>query len=668
MIFALLTAFVLCVARADAPGTEFVLVLDNSCSMVEPHTRTGGDAIHPAADPERRAVLGALLVAGLAGDKDKVTVLGFPRTEGGELFDSSDPTAIRDIPISTGTFFREPLQRASRILRKSNKQDRMLLFLSDGDPNDLEEPEEGRELLGLERASVPFDTLILGLFPGDAPRGERFLKQLALAPDDYVRVRDGSDLVTEFTEAYARLLGSKAITGRLGANPTEFEVPRYVTEVLAVTTNVQRDGPFEAFLREGSTTHAPAAQGDNGCSGGTRRNPDLCAAPRLHYTTWHVDHDPETTATFSIGRTGNKDVAFGVILRYDLNARAEVPRQAETNKPVRVRGRLMWRRKPFVDEEFFARDGFKAEATVAGVTIPLEHVGEGWFEGDWTPVRVGRNDVVVRFSNSWMEKRDRVRVRVAPDKPLALSSDVPAIDFGHWAGERGATERCVQLLVEANRALGSDTLAYEFEGLPEDLTVLVTEQEQGIRVCARARGCCGDIDAAGSALRVDASADGEQASVRIPIRAQVDRVGFLACWWPWLLGLLLLLLLLFFLYGWIRPHDFDEDLTVKVAGSERQLSRSANLVLREQPGGRRGFYRNARIALTGAGDFVRNPRNAAVWIEAIGDGETAIHPRSTVEIQDRRTKQWVALSEEDAADGIKAHTTYRVGDILFRFQ
>ena len=41
--------------------------------------------------------------------------------------------------------------------------------------------------------------------------------------------------------------------------------------------------------------------------------------------------------------------------------------------------------EPFDDPEFFARDGFEAEATVGDDSLALTHVGGGVFEGSWTP-------------------------------------------------------------------------------------------------------------------------------------------------------------------------------------------------------------------------------------------------------------------------------------------
>ncbi|MEZ4319163.1 MAG: hypothetical protein R3F61_16730 [Myxococcota bacterium] len=656
-------------AHATRPGTEFVIVLDNSCSMVEPHNVKGWD--HPAADPDRRSVLGALLVEGLTrGTDDALTVLAFPKANKPGVVVVETHEDLQNLGASGGTFYQAPLKRARQILEKSDRRDKMLLFLSDGAPNDYEDPSVGPELLGLPGGD--FDTLVLGLLSEDNPEAEGFMRPLARKPDDYVRVSNGADMVSHFTAGYGRALGSKALSGTLspGAEHT-VEIGRYVTEVLAVTTSVDRTGPYTAELSSPKGGIRPRATGDNGCNFGTRRNATFCDPPRLHYAVWRAPHDPKRTDRWTISvKQGSGEVAWGLILRYDLTAEVLLPDTAKVGEPTPVRGRLVVNGEPFDDAEFFGRDGFQAEAQVGDQTVPLKHVGDGVFEGSWTPSSSKPTPVEIRFQNNWMQKKARDTLRPETPPPLELTTDQQVLDFGHWSGARSATEVCVPFHVQTNHAVLVEKTRFEFEGIPRDLALSVSAKGDGYEACARARGCCGHLASSGaSAIRIyGVDADGSTAAHRTPVLFEVDRTGFLRCWWPWLLALLLLLFILWFLYGWIRPHDFDEDTTIRIAGSERQLSRAAALVLREQPKGRRGFYRNARIALTASGDFVANPRNAAVWVEATGGGETTLHLRGPLEVHDRRTRKWVRLEPEAAADGIRTNVVYRLGDIYFRFQ
>ncbi|MCB9678569.1 MAG: hypothetical protein H6737_25935 [Alphaproteobacteria bacterium] len=669
-MIALLTWLWVASSSAARPGTEFVIVLDNSCSMIENHTIKGHE--HPAADPDRRSVLGALLVEGLTtGTDDELTVIAFPRANRPGSRELTSREQIERIGPSFGTYYQAPLTKAREILEGSERNERMLLFLSDGAPNDYEDPMVGRRVLGLP--DVAFDTLVLALLAEDDPTAEGFMKPLARHPEDYVRVTDGAALVSHFTAGYARALGSKAVSGTLqpGGEHT-VEVGRYVTEVLAVTTSVDPTGPYKAELSGPSGKIRARAEGDNGCNFKTMRNPTYCDPPRMHYAVWRAPHDPEQTDwwTLRLAEGSGGEVAWGFILRYDLTAEALLPEKAKVGVATPVRGRLVVDGKPFDDAQFFASDGFEAEARIGDQTIPMTHVGDGVFEGSWTPDSDEPASAEIRFRNAWMEKRARGTIQTERPPELELSADRGVLDFGQWRGERRATERCVPFRPIPSHAIVAQKTAFTFPGVPDDIAISVSETPNGYEACARARGCCGDLVAPeGASLRIEAvDAEGSRAVHSIPIRYQVDRTGFLRCWWPWLLALLVLLFLIWFLYGWIRPHDFDEDLTIKVAGSERQLSRAASLVLREQPKGRRGFYRNARMSLTATGDFVANPRNAAVWIEATGAGDTRIHLRGPLEIKDTRTKKWVRVEPEAAADGVRTNVLYRLGDIYFRFQ
>lgn len=659
-------------AFASQPGTEFVIVLDNSCSMVEPHTDNDG-ARRPAADPARRAVLGAQIVDGLtSGTQDDLSVLAFPPRAKTGVLEVEGAEAIREIAPSGGTWFRGPLERARDILSTSDHRDQMLLVLSDGEPSDFDDPAVGRRLLGLDDPGSDFDTLVLGLFPDRAPRAERFLTAMARHTDDYRRIQDGASVATSFTEGYAQALGSRALTGSLApGEDLDIEVGRYVTEVMAVTTSIERGRPFTARLSRQGAVVPPKASGDNGCSNPPRKNPTYCSAPRLHYTVWRAPHDPQRTDSWTLAVNGaDSAIAYGLILRYDLAADVLPIPRAAVDEPSTLRARLTWKGQTFDDEGFFEKDGFEATARVGGTRVPLQHVGDGVFEGTYTPRSSKGQRVRVTFSNTWMSKSAQGHLNVATPDPLTLSGPA-GLDFGAWRGGRWATTVCRPLTLQANHTLDPSTVSFAFEGLPESSSLQITPQEGGgYEVCARAEGCCGDLlTTSQSALVVTASdLDGSEASARVPVRYDVERTGFLRCWWPWLLALALFLLLLWFILGWVRPHDFDEDLTLRIAGSERQLSRSAALVLREQPKGRRGFYRNARIALTAGGDFVAQPRKAIVWFEATGAGDTVIHPQGPVEVKDRRTKKWVPLDEQAAADGIRTNIVYRIGDLYLRFQ
>lgn len=674
---------------AAEPGTELVLVLDNSGSMITSVQTNSG--VVPPADPLRQSVLGAMVVEGLTRDTDDaLTVLSFDRSAPDKTQVVTGYAGLRNLEEGGGTFFLGPLGRARSILDSSSRADRILVFLSDGAPNDYTDPRRGPEVLGLDRADVPFDTLIIGLLPPGpmAEQARGYLRPLALRDRDWVEVQDGNDLVTHFTEAYARSLGSKALTGTLSTGQSRtVHVGRYVTEVMVITASTRPQGPYDATFTGPDGAIPVKAEGDNGCELTYSKAPDLCSPPRMHFQVWRTPHDPLTRSdyTLSVDRSRD-DVVYGVILRYDLTAHLDLPPQVRVSDEVPIDAHLLWREQLFDDPEFFDTDGVEVLARIEGQEIHLQRQPDGRFTGTWVPAHPTNGKPIVAeavFRNTWMEKSTTADVLVDGFLDLELRPEPAVLDFGSWRSRRTATERCLELDLTGSTNADRIPLDIQFSGIPGEAILTFTpldmaeagsarEGRQPLRweACVRTPACAGDIQTTADTaviLRGDHPHYHPDA-VNVPVRFTVDGASFLRCWWPVLVLIAGLLFLMWLLVGFVRPRDFDSGTTVKVAGSERQLRRAASLVLREQPKGRRGFYRNARVSITASGDFVAAPRRAVLWVEAARAGETVLHLRGPVERQDRRTRTWVEVTEEEALDGVRTNITYRIGETYLLFQ
>ena len=660
-------------ARAE-DGTEVVVVIDNSLSMGRKYGWGGRQ--RPPSDPDRRAQLAALILEGLVrGTDDRLTIVPMH----GPQIAAGDPGSIRDMGLYNTTPYVEPLTRAREILEASPRTDRLLVFLTDGMPTDYHDPARGPQILGTDRRPMPFDVVALGVLPGemdgDLPTAAMgFLRQVVIEEQDAVRVGRSEDLVDAMTVAWARALGSKPESGRLKPGESRtFRVGRYVTEVLVAVAGEGPTGPFVAGLTTADGEAPAKVSGDNRCA--------TCKPPAIHYDTWRLPHDPTTEdqVTLRLDR-GRGDVTYGVILRYDLAARIELPDEVIAGTELEVRGWLDFRGTRVDDPTFFSEDGFTVTARIGGEDVQLTHEGEGRFSGKIpAPVEAvdTRATVTLTFRSDWMEERTRDDLAVV--RPPQFRATAPPLDLGSWKGQRGATERCGEVLLTGDRPAGMP-ITPSFEGVPADIVLGVTplgpdgeildhSDTDRFRVCARAPGCCGEL-ASTEATAITFAVDHplvEGGPVRVPLTFQVEAVSWFTCWWPWLLGLLLLLLLIFVILGFLRGHDFDPDLTVRVAGSERQLSRATAVVLREQPRGRRGFYRNARVCLTSSGEFVATPSRAAVHVEAIRGG-TRFHLRAPLERKDRRTRKMVPVTEEEALDGPTTGMVYQCGGLWMRFE
>lgn len=679
-------------ASAQMSGHEVALLLDNSCSMgVESRDERTGARI-PPNDPERAAVLGALLVEGLArGSADRVSVIAFGDDANAPPLPALTADQIRALPYSKGTFFRRPLEEAGRRLRESSLPRKLFLFFTDGAPQDLSDPRDGVTALGL--ASAPnVETLVIGLYGSEDARrsGEVFLQPLAHGPQDLVFVERPREVVGAFTRGYARVLGSRPETGTLEPGGTKtFDVGRYVVEVLVATASAEPGAAYSATLQGPGGAVPAQASGDNGCPPHLRyaNAPRLCQPPHRHYQVFRAANNPDAPSRWTLALPqAPGDVDYGLILRYDLVATLAVPPAARVGEPVQLDARLLFRGKTFDDATFFDADGFAAVAHLEGKEVPLRHAGGGRFVVDWTPSEPSPDGemtaVQVTFRNAWMEQTARRAVKVEGFLDLTLAPHPQALDFGVWRGERGATRRCQ--VIDLSRSTNADRvpLTCTPKGSVEGGTLTCapvpgSEADLGggrkgqplrYEVCFEARGCCQDLAPADlGATFQGAHAHYAAASVTVPARARVEATGWLRCWWPWLAAAAGLLFALWLVMGFVRPHDFDPATCVYVAGSEAGLRRASAQVLRELPGGLRGFYRSARMCLTAGGDFTRTPRAATVALEAGPAGTTRFLTAGGLEKKVQRTGRWEPVPPEELAAGFTPHVVYRVGNLYLKW-
>lgn len=699
-LLALLLVLLLPRAALGSPGNEIVVVLDNSGSMAAPYHETPNKVL-PASDPGRVAVLGALAMMGVSlGSTDRVTVISFA-DKSGEPPRVIDPTrlpqgmsaedAIRATEYVNQTLFKKALEEARKILTGSDRDGKLLLLLTDGAPTDITDTSEAPKLLGLPDA--PFGTLILGLFGSEDAKshGVAFLRPLAKTPEDLVLLNGPAELISAFTGAYARVLGSKPLTGKLSVGgKVDFDVGKHVVEVLAITASSQPGPAFTASLTGPKGASPVLAQGHNGCKFKYSNAPGLCEDPRRHYQVFRQPNDPEKASRWTLSLPkAQGDVEYGVILRYDILATLAAGPVVKAGEAATIEARLLFRGNAFVDEAFFKADGFEAVATVQGEKIPLKHVGDGRFVGTWTPARgLSGTSVHVRatFRNTWLERSAERPVLVEGPKELVLRVAPDPIDLGAWKGGILPTRRCATIdLTGSTNADIVDVVcgpAREEQEMKLTCTPVAGSEAAAVggagkpmrwEVCATATRCCGDRSSTASAPSSQILLTGKDprfgsSGKTVSVLYQVQATGFLPCWWPVLAALAALLVVIFVVVGIVRPHSFDPAAAIRVAGSEAGLRRTSGLILRELPGGVKGFYRNARIALNGTGDFVRKAKQAVFVIEADRAGTTVIRSGAGLERKVQRTGKWEPVAAEEMAQGFVPGLVYRVGNLYVKFE
>ena len=680
MIGSLLCLFVmlwtgLAHALPAGAGAEVVVVVDTSCSMATASNVNGQKT--PPNDPERLAVLGAEVVQALgAGPRDDVTVIGFA---GGAALPppwTRDSPDIRSWPYG-GTWFEKPMRRAQEVLAASKHDTRLLIVLTDGLPNDQQlTTVEGLHQLWDPAAHPEVDILALGLFGNDeiAPFGSTFLGAMVHDPEqDFHRVKDATEVVDAFTRGYARAVGSRPITGQLAPKASRtISVGRYVSEILAFAVSQQPGPAFDAKL-SGPTASELLGKGDNDCKGAAAQGVPgkVCGGLRRHFQVFRAENDPAKASEWTLSLPeGSGSVGYGIILRYDLVAELEIPPEASAGMPTAVTARLLFQGKTFDDADFFAQDHFAVTARIEGDEVSLVHAGSGLFTGTWTPRELGTvkraAQAEVLFKNDWMEKRDTAQVAVGPPlyelsvqpSPLLLGP-VPS----HWS----KSTMCDNLDLSGSKGLDGIELSCVVKGVPMSVPTTCTRlSTETLEVCANTRRwCCGQE----RELEVTVSGPGvatPRTSVTVPVKLSVASPGFLRCHWLAISLTIAAIVGAWFLYGWIRPHSFDPSMTITIAGDERGLKRAAPQALRECPGGKRGFYRNARICISSGGDLLRAPRGAAVVLEAGKGGMIRFKRAGGLEQLERRTRKWKVIPPEDLAQGAVQAVIYKLGDLHLR--
>ena len=681
-------------------ATETVLLVDNSGSMIfEVGIRGSNDTI-PPADPDRLAVLATILLERIQDPGDRLHILNFQQAAPEFVVLPNDVDAIREMYQGADTRMRAPLTEAHRILSTSQATRRLFILMTDGAPTDIPplEVAEARRILGLDKSAVPYDFVVIGLASSKQVREQHdlFLKPLAGDEGRFVPVSQPGELIDRFTGAYAQQLGSKPETGTLspGASYT-VDVGKYVREVIVLTAATDRVGPYAVTLERDGRDRAlqPGYSGDNGCSiryQDANGNPSICKPPFHNWAVWKEANNPKKTSRWrlNLDRGAKSDVAFGFILRYDLGAElVGPPAKVRVGEPVTVTARLVFEGKTFDEDAFYGLDGFEVVAMLGDQQVPMSRQPDNTFVATLSAAELGQNRLRAVFRNTWMDLPAETNVLVEGYLPLTLAAE--PLDFGGWDGQGVSVTECRQL-----RWTGTNSTRVPLDlivsGLPDGAELLIggdpttntlgSSAEVGdaaelpigateVQVCLASRRCCAALDGAdvGIVLRGrDPHYHGD--AVAVPVAATVRATGFYACWKYVIWAVLGALFVVFVLVGLIKPNDFPADLRIRVAGSERKLTRASAMMLRDQPGGRRGFYRNATVGLDASGGMVGPRTQAWLRLTAKGGDEIAVETGSSLETKDRRSRKWEAINTEAGPAPMRRRVEYRVGELYFKIE
>lgn len=661
-------AAVLCGARPAAADTEWVLILDNSGSMAQGSTdRVTGQTL-PPNDPDRLAVIATLVFRALMGPEDKLTILTFDESRPGIYKEiANDATAIRSLKFGGSTFVVGPLKRAREILEASTALRKFLVFATDGAPSpetptgNSISPGEARALLGVDPGPPKFEIVLIALsrLPKEwIASMELFLKPLGR----YEFVDNPAKLAGVFTQVYADSIRSRPETGRLDPGGTfAFTVGKYVSNVYVGIVTEQQTGPFAATL---TADGQPIAQIDSGDSG--------CAAPPCHaYQVFRTPHDPNVESKLAIvlpaGAHG--PVAYGTVLEYDLTADlVSAPTKLKVGETLDVVARMTWKGKTFNDPAFFAADGFTATLALGDTEVPMTARDDGTFVGKLTVPGEPRADrVATRFKNHWLSIGDSREIAIDAWAPLDLK--IARVDFGSWTGERTASERCID--VDLTGSTNADTVPIEAiasrlgDGYRLEVASPLVVKNGKFHACLVAPGCCAESPVGATLTVRGIDPHYHPTAAAVPIEVHVAPTSFLTCWWQYIAAAVGAIVLIIILNGFVRPRDFASEDVIRLAKTEPALSRATGRRLRDLPGGKRGFYRNARVAFDGGGNAVRATSGASVILRA-AKGEPQVTIQGGLEEKDPRTRKFCAVDLSKGPIYLRRGVVYKSGEFVFR--
>ncbi len=255
--------------------------------------------------------------------------------------------------------------------------------------------------------------------------------------------------------------------------------------------------------------------------------------------------------------------------------------------------------------------------------------------------------------------------------PAGSSVEDACTDLDFSLSEAAEEHRWEILLTGVEDCLGEPVLAATVGGrvrtysLTEALTVDALDPDNpAMTLCLDTPRCGGEVSPGGVELHVRPLTPvfaGQATSVTLTW--EVTGRAWWRCHLWWVLPIGGALTALWLVMGVIRPARFPADATVKVAGREKDLKRLPAVPLRDSPGSGAGFYRDARLGISIAGDINGSTRNAAVILRASRGGSVSLFGNTPVQMKTRKGK-WVDV--EDLATGhLPGSAVYRVGENLY---
>ncbi len=522
---------------------------------------------------------------------------------------------------------------------------RTLIVLSDGDAEDW--PQSMEILRKLQQDEVGVEAIVFGRGSTDQAAEAGLPRRQASGP---------AELMSAFADSFRRIVRAPFRSdGRVAANP-RFEMKPEIDEAWVV---IFGDATLSAASVAGPGGEIAA---DFAADQQTR-----AGAYRVAYLSDPAPGQWEVRAT-----GGGPNVSYAVIERSDLAPHILEPRSVisgvETTMTVVLRASEGGAdiRPADLGEEVMM------EATIEGRTVELRESGDGRFTGKITLTQPGPAPVIVRASNSFVDRTARGVIDVSG--MFRYSGPPVSLDFGTLkAGE----EACRPLVFQAEHVGNVPLELKMLETLPgghalelraaagvsrpggEPLLLGPTDEKTLCLVTERRAPSSSGDARRWTELRMR-GVDAPSAGVPLELSWQVNGLSFWELWKWWILGALALLVLAFIIYGFIKPHSFPRELALVYVPELDDIEDNLPQSIRSWKGTRKGWYRNAKAYLTADFRVTGNKKGAVVALEAVGPRTVMVKSTSGMLYRDGGVGDWDEVPEAGAR--IRGGETYRIGE------
>ena len=335
--------------------------------------------------------------------------------------------------------------------------------------------------------------------------------------------------------------------------------------------------------------------------------------------------------------------------------------------------------------EFIQDPGLQVTAALngelVGALLPVRTAdGQTDYAATFVPRFARPSELLITARSRGHQVEERVQRRIR--QPLSLK--LPGVlDFGTIAAGTSRNDNCQTLDFSASIGIEEQALRLQaqvsqrcrstlyiidghgrFFGLAEPRSVTIG-LDRAVRICLEVPRCASDSPTP-AILTVQAqSPDFPSQRATVQLRWQVSARSFLSChlWWLAIVGGVIFAV--FIAYGFLKPSQFSNDDSVKIATKQPALQRAVARRLRDLPGGRAGFYRSAAAGLREDGSATHRKRQALLVLAAV-DGDIVLHSRGAVQRYNPQTRKLDDVTIGKHGYSVAKNVVYRAGALYFQ--